>query len=150
MNRPLTLLSATLVCVSAFSSALAQSPSLQSVLDAKNKQIEDAIVKGDLTPVRSLFSPSATIVNPVGGVVTPQEFSALLQSGTLKYTAIQRSEEKLTLLGNVAVLTYLSSDSGTMQGHTISGDVRRSEVWAQHGHQWQLVSVQSTPVIAQQ
>ncbi len=143
------LLLVTLCGISATSPVMAQSPPIQAVLDARNNQIEAAIIKGDLTPVRSLFSPSATIVNPAGGVVTPQEFSALLQAGTLKYTAIKRSEETVTLLGSVAVLTYLSSDAGTMQGHTISGDVRRTEVWAQHGQQWQLISVQSTPVIPQ-
>ena len=150
MRRTVSLLAGTLCCISAASAAKAQSPSVQSVLDAKNKQIEDAIVKGDLTPVLSLFAPSATIVNPVGGVATPAEFSGLLQSGTLKYTAIQRSEEKLAQFGSVAVLTYLSSDSGTMQGHTITGNVRRTGVWTQQDNEWKLAFVQSTPVIPQQ
>ena len=150
MHRTISLLAGTLCCMFVASAAKAQSPSVQSVLDAKNKQIEDAIVKGDLTPVLSLFAPSATIVNPVGGVATPAEFAALLQSGTLKYTSIQRSEEKLVQFGTVVVVTHRSTDTGTMQGHNISGDICRTEVWAEKAGKWELVAVQSTPVIAQQ
>ena len=145
----LLLATAMSFCVPALVSAAAQAPALLSLLDSKNKQIDDAFIKGDPAPIRDLFSPSATITNPAGGFVGPEDLFGLMKSGTLKYTSNQMSEEKLQQFGAMAILTYLSNDVGTMQGHDISGKSRWTEVWVQQSGQWRIVAVQGTNVIPQ-
>ena len=141
--------SAMFCCIPALVSARAQAPAVLSLLESKNKQIDDAFIKGDPAPIRDLFSPSATITNPAGGFVGPEDLFGLIKSGTLRYTSTQMSDEKLQQFGAVAILTYLSTDVGTMQGHDISGKHRWTEVWAQQSGQWRIVAVQGTPVIPQ-
>jgi len=138
-----------LCCIPTLMSARAQAPALLSLLDSKTKQIDDAFIKGDPAPIRDLFSPSATITNPEGGFVGPEDLFSLIKSGTLKYTSNQMSDEKLQQFGTVAIFTYLSTDVGTMQGHDISGKSRLTVIWVQQSGQWRIVAAQSTPVIAQ-
>ena len=147
--RPSLLLAVFGICCYAPAALLvgAQDAKLLSTLDAKNKQIDDAIIKGDLTPVLDLLSPSMTITNPVGAFISREELSRSLMSGALRYTSIKLSEEKLAQYGDVAVFTFLSNEAGTMQGHDISGKYRYIGVWARQSGHWTLVAVQLTPVV---
>ena len=107
------------------------------------------MIAGDLTPALAFFSPSVTITNPAGQLISRADLAQSIKTGTLKYTSITDSEEKLAQFHEVAVLTLISDAAGSMHGHDISGKTRYTGVWALQGGQWKLVAVQITPVMDQ-
>jgi hypothetical protein len=151
MRRNLFLAVAAVFCwFQAFIPANAQDAKLLALLDSKNKQIDGAMIRGDMTPVMDLISPVVTITNPVGAFLTREDLARAVKSGELRYTSMQDSEEKLAQFGDVAVLTFVSVQAGTEQGHDISGKFRFTEVWARQAGAWKLVAVQLTQVMPPQ
>ena len=138
--------SAILAVSSIAATAQTANAALSATLLDKINQINRAFEKGDPTPIRDIISDSAVITNPAGGFVGREDLFALITSGTLKYTSNRLSDAKLTQYGDMAILTYLADDVGTIGGHDISGKSRWTQVWVKQAGQWKIVATQGTNV----
>ena len=139
-------LATILTASSVIAHAQAASPEVVATITQYEKAINDALVKGDLTPVAPHIADTLILTNPSGGLDTKASTMELVKSGRLKYTSTAMSDIKVMQFGNTAIFTYMSTDAGTINGHDLTGKYRWTNVWVKMGSQWMAVAIQGTPI----
>ena len=110
------------------------------------QKLADALIKGDVATFTSHLADNVTLTDPTGTVITKAQFEAAVKSGVLKLESSKIEDMKVQAHGDVAIVTYKTTDKGTYQGRDISGDYRWIDVFAKKDGKWWLVAGQGTPI----
>ena len=125
--------------------AFGQAGSDEQQIKTLSDQLAQAYLKDDTSFFEKYFADDYTGVYSSG---TPYTKTESLQPGALKYESFDVREMKIRVYGNIAVVTSLTSATGTVRkdGKPFSGLFRTIRVWAKQKNGWKLVAFQSTQV----
>ena len=115
----------------------------QRVIDL-DKQRMDAMAKKDLAALNKLISDDLVYTHSSARLDTKKTLIGNMESGGTVYTLVVPSDVKAQDLGDTVVLTGSCKISVMSQGRPNSFGVRFTDVWANKGGQWQMVTWQST------
>ncbi len=117
----------------------------QKKITQLSQQIIDASIKADTAALDGLLADDCVIINPFGEVYTKAEHLKLLKDGSLHFESIKRSEVKVRVYGDSAVVTARTEAKAKLKGRKEVGTpVRITEVYANQGARWRCVSIQVT------
>ncbi len=109
-----------------------------------DKQRMDAMAKKDLAALNRLISDDLVYTHSSARLDTKQSLIGNMEGGSTVYTSVVPSDVKAQDLGDTVVLTGSCKISVMSQGRPNSFGVRFTDVWANKGGQWQMVTWQST------
>ena len=109
-----------------------------------DKQRMDAMAKKDLAALNRLISDDLVYTHSSARLDTKKTLIGNMESGGTVYTSVVPSDVKAQDLGDTVVLTGSCKISVMSQGRPNSFGVRFTDVWANKGGQWQMVTWQST------
>jgi ketosteroid isomerase-like protein len=110
------------------------------------QKLADAIIKGDMAFFGSHLADDVRLTDPSGMVNTKAQLEADVKSGALKIESSKIDDMKVQVHGDVAIVTYKTTDKGTYKGQDISGDYRWIDVFVKKGGKWLVVAGQGTPI----
>ena len=115
----------------------------QKIIDLDKKRM-DAMAQRDLATLNVLLSDDLIYTHSSARLDTKRSLIAGMEAGTTVYTSVEPSDVKAQDLGNSVVLTGAAQIKVTSHGHPIEFGVRFTDVYVNHGGQWQMVAWQST------
>ena len=125
---------------------LAASGNVEQDLMQLEQKLADALIKGDFATFASHLADNATFTDPGGMVSSKAQFEADVKSGALKLESSRIEDMKVQAHGDMAIVTYKTTDKGTYKGQDISGEYRWMDVFTRKGGTWRIVAGQGTPI----
>ena len=120
-------------------------PELEKAIMKVANDMSAALTRPDLDAAAKMLADSYYAVTPDGGVVGKTQFLADLKSGKFRLETNKLDDMKVhAAAGDIAIVTYRSTDKGTFDGHDISGQYRWLDVLAKRGGTWQFIVSQGT------
>lgn len=115
----------------------------QKVIDL-DRQRMTAMAQKDIAKLNELIADDLVYTHSSARLDTKQSLIGNMESGSTVYTAVEPSDVKAQDLGDAVVLTGACRISVMSQGRPNSFSVRFTDVYANKGGQWQMVTWQST------
>jgi ketosteroid isomerase-like protein len=115
----------------------------QTVIDLDRQRME-AMAKKDLAKLNELIADDLIYTHSSARLDTKQSLIGNMESGSTVYTSVVPSDVKAQDLGDTVVLTGSCKISVMSGGKPNSFGVRFTDVWANKGGRWQMVTWQST------
>ena len=115
----------------------------QKIIDLDRQRME-AMAKKDIAMLNTLLSDDLVYTHSTARLDTKQSLIGAMESGTTVYTSVVPSDVVAQDLGDAVVLTGVARISVTSNGNPINFGVRFTDVYANKGRQWQMVTWQST------
>jgi hypothetical protein len=115
----------------------------QMVIDLDKRRMT-AMAQKDVATLKTLLSDDLIYTHSSARLDTKQSLIGNMESGSTVYTAVEPSDVKAQDLGDAVVLTGSCRISVMSQGRPNSFSVRFTDVYANKGGQWQMVTWQST------
>jgi ketosteroid isomerase-like protein len=119
----------------------------QDVLKASQVVNEASLIKKDRATMERLYADDYMYIHSNGTVANKTQDIAESLSPDQAWTAHKSDDLKARTYGDVAVVTGLSTLTGSAKGY-VSGARRFTEVWVRRNGGWQMVGGQSTLVPA--
>ena len=119
----------------------------QEVLKASQALGEASLIKKDRATMERLYADDYMYVHSNGTVHNKAQDIAESMSPDQAWTAHKSEDLKVHVYGNVAIVTGVSTLTGSAKGY-VSGPRRFTEVWVRRAGRWQEVGGQSTIVPA--
>ena len=115
----------------------------QKIINLDRQRME-AMAKKDIATLNALLSDDLVYTHSSARLDTKQSLIGAMESGATVYTSVVPSDVVAQDLGDAVVLTGVARISVTSNGHPINFGVRFTDVYANKGGQWQMVTWQST------
>ncbi len=115
----------------------------QMVIDLDKKRMT-AMGQKDVAALNELLSDDLVYTHSSARQDTKQSLIEAMVSGKTVYTAVVPSDVKALDCGDAVVLTGVARISVTSGGNAINFGVRFTDVYANKGGKWQMVTWQST------
>lgn len=110
-------------------------------LDARRMK---AMAEKDVAALNALLADDLVYTHSSARLDTKQSLIGAMQSGATVYTAVRPSDVKAQDLGEAVVLTGVARIEVVSGGKPNAFSVRFTDVYANRGGQWQMVTWQST------
>jgi ketosteroid isomerase-like protein len=114
------------------------------------KQLEDqirtAVIKGDTSTLERYLADDYVGIGPNGMKDDKSQTIQQLKDGTVKYSAIDVTEENVRMYGNTGIYNGRGNVKLTINGQPQTADVRVTIVWMKQNGQWKRISFQATRV----
>lgn len=108
-------------------------------------QLRVAMLGSDVEALNDLLGSDLVFTNHLGQVLCKDDDLAAYRSGALKILSLEPSEQRVKVLGDVAVVSVRMQLSGTYSGAPANGDFRFTRVWARsQDARWQIVAAHSS------
>ena len=115
----------------------------QKIIDLDKKRMT-AMAQKDIATLRTIISDDLVYTHSSARLDTKASLIGNMESGSTVYTAVEPSDVKAQDLGDTVVLTGACAISVMANGRPNSFKVRFTDVYANKGGQWQMVTWQST------
>jgi ketosteroid isomerase-like protein len=115
----------------------------QKIIDLDQKRMH-AMAQKDIMALNAMLSDDLVYTHSSARVDTKQSLIGAMESGATVYTAVVPSDVKAQDLGDAVVLTGVARISVMSRGNPNTFSVRFTDVYANKGGQWQMVTWQST------
>lgn len=106
----------------------------------------DALLAADTVALSKMLAPDFMEISRLGTVRTRADNIRDLASGALHLTSIKYDSLNVRVYGDVAVLTGIADNTGTMRGFPFAGKIRYTRVFVRKDGRWQAVLMQQTPM----
>jgi ketosteroid isomerase-like protein len=110
------------------------------------QQIRRAVIKGDTSILERYLADDYVGIGPNGNAADKSKTIQELKDGTVKYSAIDVTEENVRMYGDTGIYTGRGDVKLTINGQPQTADVRVTIVWLKQNGQWKRVSFQATRV----
>jgi ketosteroid isomerase-like protein len=115
----------------------------QTVIELDRQRME-AMAKKDIAKLNELIADDLIYTHSSARLDTKQSLIGNMEGGSTVYTSVVPSDVKAQDLGDTVVLTGSCKISVMSGGKPNSFGVRFTDVWANKGGRWQMVTWQST------
>lgn len=105
-----------------------------------------ALLAADTVALSRMLAADFIEVSRLGTIRTRADNIRDIASGTLHLTSINYDSLTVRVYGDVAVLTGIADNTGTMRGFPFSGKIRYTRVFVRRDGRWQAVLMQQTPM----
>jgi hypothetical protein len=110
------------------------------------EQIRRAVIKGDTSILEQYLADNYVGIGPNGIKEDKSRTIQELKDGTVKYSAIDVTEENVRMYGNTGLYNGRGNVKMTINGQPLTADVQVTIVWVKQNGQWKRVSFQATQV----
>jgi ketosteroid isomerase-like protein len=110
------------------------------------QQIRRAVIKGDTSILERYLADDFVGIGPNGDAADKSKTIQELKDGTVKYSAIDVTEENVRMYGDTGIYNGRGDVKLTINGQPQTADVRVTIVWLKQNGQWKRVSFQATRV----
>jgi hypothetical protein len=110
------------------------------------QQIRIAVIKGDTSVLERYLADNYVGIGPNGIKEDKSHTIQELKDGTVKYSAIDVTEENVRMYGKTGIYNGRGNVKMTIHGQPLTADVRVTIVWVKQNGQWKRVSFQATQV----
>ena len=110
------------------------------------EQVRKAVIKADTSVLERYLADNFVGIGPNGIADDKSHTIQALKDGTVKYTAIDVSEENVRMYGNTGIYNGRGNVKMTINGQPLTADVRVTIVWIKQNGHWKRVSFQATRV----
>jgi hypothetical protein len=110
------------------------------------EQVRMAVIKGDTSVLERYLADDFVGIGPNGIADDKSHTIQALKDGTVKYSAIDVSEEHVRMYGNTGIYNGRGNVKMTINGQPLTADVRVTIVWLKQNGHWKRVSFQATPL----
>src|ERR1051325_2426756 len=104
----------------------------------------EALLSADPVALSRLLAPDFIEISRLGTLRTRADNIRDIASGALHLSSINYDSLSVRLYGDVAVLTGIADNTGTMRGFPFSGKIRYTRVFIRKDGRWQAVLMQQT------
>ena len=111
---------------------------------ALDKKRMDAMCQKDIATLNAVLADDLVYTHSSARLDTKQSLIGGMESGKTVYTGIEPSDVKAQDLGDAVVLTGIARIQVNSGGNPNSFSVRFTDVYANRGGRWQMVTWQST------
>ena len=115
----------------------------QKIIDLDRHRMT-AMAQKDIAKLKSVLSDELVYTHSSARIDTKQSLIGAMESGATVYTAVEPFEVKAQDLGDAVVLTGSARIGVMSNGKPNAFSVRFTDVYANKGGQWQMVTWQST------
>lgn len=105
-----------------------------------------ALLAADTVALSRLLAADFIEISRLGTIRTRADNIRDIATGTLRLTSINYDSLTVRVYGDVAVLTGIADNTGTMRGFPFSGKIRYTRVFVRRDGRWQAVLMQQTPM----
>jgi ketosteroid isomerase-like protein len=118
-------------------------------IEALEQQWRTAQLNADVIVMDKLLSDDFLGVTANGEVNTKQQFLDRMRNRTLTLTTLDMSDQKIKLVGQVAIVTSLATLDGTSDGQPLTGRFRYLRVYQKlPGDNWRITNFEATRIPA--
>lgn len=130
-----------LACVLLMSSlsALAQDATPEQLLQLEDRWTE-ALLKADVAALDQLYADDIVYTHTNGTVNTKTQFLDTIKAGKAKYLGVDRSDVKLQIYGDMAIVTFRA----VIKVNAVTLPSRIMHVFVRQDGQWRMAAYQST------
>jgi ketosteroid isomerase-like protein len=137
----------SIVVVAALSLFAATAPAqVEDSVKAVERGRREALLAADTVALSNMLAPDFMEISRLGTVRTRADNIRDIASGALHLTAIKYDSLSVRVYGDVAVLTGIADNTGTMRGFPFAGKIRYTRVFVRRDGRWQAVLMQQTPM----
>lgn len=122
--------------------------SIEQDILALEEQRCTAMTKNDIAALEGMFHDDLIYTHSSAVVDTRASYLEALKSGHTRYHSVQRSDEKVRLCGDTALVTGRAIIDVTVKGEKKHLDTRFLDVWTKTPQGWKFVAWQSTKLPA--
>ena len=115
----------------------------QKIIDLDRKRMQ-AMAQKDVATLNDLIADDLIYTHSSARIDTKQSLVGNMQSGATVYNSVEPSDVKAQDLGSAVVLTGVAKIQVTSGGKPNAFAVRFTDVYADRGGKWQMVTWQST------
>ena len=108
------------------------------------QQVRTAVIQGDTSVLEKYLSDDYVAIAPNGQEMDKTRSIQDLKNGTVKYSAIDVTDDRVRMYGDTAIYTGNANVRMTVNGQPQPGEVRATIVWAKQNGQWKRASFQAT------
>ena len=105
-----------------------------------------SLLNADMEVARRLHADDFQLINPLGGVLSKEEYLGRIESGDIDYLEWQPEDVEVKLYGDAAVIRYRARLRIAVRGmpEAPSGRFWHIDLYERRGGQWQVVWSQAT------
>ncbi len=118
----------------------------QAVLKADDDRF-DAMLKGDVDALERMLAPELMFVHASARIDDKHSLLYNIKSGQLKYFTITPTERRVHVMGNVAVITGITTVHVIDHGLDVDASLRYINVHVLRDGRWQMVNWQATRIV---
>jgi len=116
-------------------------------IEALEQQWRSAQLAGDVTAMDKLLSDDFLGIASNGEVGTKEQFLDRMRNRTLTLNTMDVSEQKIKLVGQVAIVTSLAQIDGMSDGQPLTGRFRYTRVYQRlPGDTWRVTNFEATRI----
>jgi ketosteroid isomerase-like protein len=118
-------------------------------IEQLEQQWRTAELNADVVGMDKLLSDDFLGITAVGEVNTKQQFLDRMSNRSITLSTLEMSEQKIKLVGQVAIVTSLAQVDGTSDGQPLTGRFRYTRVYQRlPGDQWRVTNFEATRIPA--
>jgi ketosteroid isomerase-like protein len=125
-------------------------PALHAQVEDSVRAVEmsrrQALLAADTVALSRMLAPDFIEISRLGTLRTRADNIRDIASGALHLTSIKYDSLNVRVYGDVAVLTGIADNTGTMHGFPFAGKIRYSRTFVRRDGRWQAVLMQQTPM----
>ncbi len=106
----------------------------------------DALVKADVQKLDQIYAGEFILTNADGEVWDKAKCLALVKSGEDVFSSATTDQIKVSLHGEMAVVTGRMTAKETLKGKDVSGTIRFTDTWCRKGSAWRCVASHGTKI----
>lgn len=123
------------------------SSSTADQIKALQKQLNEALIKGDTSTLDRLYSDDYVSLSASSGNANKRQLLDAIRNGNTRFDSIENEDQQVRVYGDTAVATGTTKiRSHSKAKGDINGEQQYTRVWVKRNGRWQSVSFQSTPV----
>lgn len=116
------------------------------VLEAE-EELRRAMLASDVAALDKLLAPELVFTSHLGQILGKQDDLAAHESGLVKVTKLELSDQRVLVCGDTAVVAVRAHLTGSYAGTPSEGDFRFTRVWSLSDQgEWQVVAGHSSIV----